>query len=284
MGYQDVSSKDTVWLRETWKNDNRAISHSASCARAERHEARKAKGEEVLMHASIWSSAFPDATSRGAWPLEASTRPDETAGSDAEGVSGNYVREESGAWPIEVPTRPGETTLPDAEGASGNDIGEENGDSTVGKTLVLLKPFCGMPKGTKAKVIGAKATHSGRQRLLLGPVWAGQSLGRLNKHLFSDKLGKLFEFAEAEFEEEDPEAELEEEEHETPPWVQRGIAVLWQHGGGNMNYTNFYNLVGQHKLTRFTKQDVFARPEFEWCGKGNKSIRLAGRLRFQRYN
>lgn len=267
MGYQDVSGKDTVWLRETWKQDNRAVSHSASCWRAERHEARKAKGKEVIMHASIWSSAFPDATSSGAaWPIEAPTRPDETARSDAEG----------GAWPIEVSTRPGETTLPEAEGASGSYVGEESEDSTVGKTLVLLKPFCGMPKGTKVKVIGTKATRSGRQRLLLGPARAGQSLGKFNNEgILSDKLGKLFEFAEAE-------AELEEEEHEAPPWVQRGKAVLWQHGGGNMKYEKFCNLMGHLKLF-FTKQDVFERPEFEWCSKGNKSIRLAGWLRFQRY-
>merc|ERR1712166_233384 len=69
----------------------------------------------------------------------------------------------------------------------------------------------------------------------------------------------------------------------TPSWVQRGIDVLWQHGCGNMQYATFLNLVGLQRMTSVSKKDVFARPEFEWCGKGNNSIRLAGWLRFQRY-
>eukprot|EP00930_Biecheleria_cincta_P077656 TRINITY_DN64971_c0_g1_i1.p1 TRINITY_DN64971_c0_g1~~TRINITY_DN64971_c0_g1_i1.p1 ORF type:complete len:285 (+),score=40.87 TRINITY_DN64971_c0_g1_i1:34-888(+) len=246
MGYQDVSGKDTVWLRETWKHDNRAVSHSASCARAERHEARKAKNKAVHMHASTWNSAFPDATVSGARSADA------TSGSSEE-------------------------MLEDREETIGDDdVGEEVEDNAVGKTIVLLKTFCGMPRGTRARIVKAQATRSGaRQRFILGPMCEGQRLGQYkNEGVLSDKLGKLFEFIDK---------EVEEEVFEAPTWVQRGIDVLWQQGGGNMKYINFHNLVGQREMTGVSKKDVFARPEFEVCGKGNNSIRLAGWLRIQPY-
>jgi len=245
MGHHDVSNKDTVWLRETWKHDNRAVSHSASCARAERHEARKAQDEEVHVHASTWDSACAQATFSGVWSA------DEVGG-------------------------PCEATLGDGDKVLGNYIGEDGEESVIGKTIVLLKAFCNMPPGTRAIIVEAKPTCSGaRQRFILGPTWAGQRLGQYNNEgVLSDKLGKLFEFCEV---------ETEAEELETPPWVQKGIDVLWQHGGGNMTYTNFQKLVGQRKMTGVSKKEVFARPEFEWCGKGHSSLRLAGWLRFQRY-
>eukprot|EP00927_Polykrikos_kofoidii_P006736 TRINITY_DN12722_c1_g1_i1.p1 TRINITY_DN12722_c1_g1~~TRINITY_DN12722_c1_g1_i1.p1 ORF type:complete len:216 (-),score=28.01 TRINITY_DN12722_c1_g1_i1:326-973(-) len=178
MGYQNISTKQTVWLRETWKSDNSAVSHSASCARAERHEARKAQGKEIRVPASpwhaAWSSADPDAdVSNDGWS------------SDDEG-----------------------------RGAS-------------------------------------EAARSDRE--------AGRERER------------------------ERERETSEEEHETPPWVQRAIDVLWEHGGGNMKYTTFQKLAGR-KMTGVSKKDVFARREFEWCGKSNNSIRLAGWLRLQRYS
>lgn len=179
MGHHDVSSKDTVWLRETWKHDNRAVSHSASCARAERHEARKARDEVVHVHVSTWSSAMPDGAVSGAWS-------DDEAGG------------------------PSEAALGDREKVLGKDVGEDSEESVIGKMIVLLKPFCNMPPGTKAIIIEAKPTRSGaRQRFILGPTWAGQCLGQYNNEgILSDKLGKLYEFCEA---------EAEEEELETPP-------------------------------------------------------------------
>ena len=300
MGCRNISSKDTVWLRETWKADNRAVSHHATCARAARHEARKRKGKEVPAHPSTWSSAFPDpeicgdrdADDEASVPSKATlggrdgisekciretddeaSVPSKATLGDRDGMSEKCIRESD-----DEASLPSKAKLGDRDGMSEKCIREECEDSAIGKTIVFLRASCGMPAGSKARVIGIKATNSGiRQRFTLGPMWKGQRLGHSNGVL-TDKLGKLFNFCEAE-----AEADAEDQEHETPPWLQRGIDVLWQEGGGNMHYTTFQKRVGQRAMAGVRKNDVLARPEFEVCGGGKKSIRLAGWLRIQRY-
>eukprot|EP00928_Gymnodinium_smaydae_P037129 TRINITY_DN25819_c0_g4_i1.p1 TRINITY_DN25819_c0_g4~~TRINITY_DN25819_c0_g4_i1.p1 ORF type:complete len:304 (+),score=37.45 TRINITY_DN25819_c0_g4_i1:81-992(+) len=266
MGFPPISSKDTVWLREKWKQDN----HVGS-----RREAKKAQEVGIVAKKAREAAilrADGDNDVKGAWEEESSEE------------EGPCPRVSHSAIPVGGEQQDDEDDDQDeSEGEGGGADSEENRNEAAAGHVrdphatpewvqkVMSALFTSTSEGTLAgtvriqKVLGLLPAGIKKQDLLSRPEFliCGSKANRLC--LAEEFLNE-------------PQGAAVESDQPTPAWVNKAVAALWKHGSGNMNYNNFVALIPQG----IKKADVLARPEFTFCAKGNKSVRLAGWLRMQR--
>ena len=76
-------------------------------------------------------------------------------------------------------------------------------------------------------------------------------------------------------------AESEEDEDEEEDggevkqkWLEVAVRILFEHGGGNMRWATLDSKLRQAGC-QVSQTELVSRPEFETCGQGHRSVRLA---------